>query len=378
MKQITEQVNEKEIPIKVKNFLKEAFGDNLDKIDWKGEIDSSLNSDEIISHFSNFNSMFCESYKEKLKLKDVKEKAQAQKDLELSNIRKEEKELIESWKKSDFEDIDIKSFDVPKHFIKMVCKGISYGCVLEGEGGLGKTYSAINIIKSEKIDFEYQNTHSSPLELYKWLYWNKEKICILDDLAGIWNNPNTLAILKAVLWDTDGKRIATMNTSDRYLDGVPRAFEFKGGIILLSNKINQKDEHISALLSRCLYYELNFTYKEKLRIMKEITKKPYKKTTSELREKALNLLINNTDVTTSDLNFRTLIKTFDLLLYSEKNAEMLLKSTLKTDETKKIIIELMKKDNLTEAQKIVEFIEKTGKSRATYFRIKKELKELMK
>ena len=176
MKQITEQVNEKEIPIKVKNFLKEAFGDNLDLIDFKAEIDSSLNSDEIIEHFkSKFNSMFCEEYKEKLKLKDAKEKAQAQKEVELSNIRKEEKELIESWKKSDFESIDIKSFDIPKHFIKMVCKGISYGVVLEGEGGLGKTYSAVNIIKSEKINFEYQNTHSSPLELYKWLYWNKEK-----------------------------------------------------------------------------------------------------------------------------------------------------------------------------------------------------------
>ena len=369
--------SEKDMPIKFKNWLKKAFKDNLDQIDAVSEWDRSLTISENIGIFKDkFSSMFDSEYVEEIRLSDMKDKEKTNKEFEMNEARKEEKELIENWKKSDYEEISIKSFDVPQHLIRMVCRKNANGCVLTGFGGSGKTFCAINTIKAEKIEFEYQNSYATPLELFKWLYLNKDKICVLDDCEGIFNNPKSLAILKAVLWDTDGRRIVTMLTTDRYLEGTPKTFEFKGGVVILSNKIKE-NEHISALLSRTMYYELNFTYKEKLKVMQEISKKAYKNTTQKDRDLALTMLINATDVTTDELNFRSLIKTYELIQYNPKKAESILKSTIKANEPMKLVMELLK-NNKSEQERIYEFFEKTGLHRSTYFGLKRQLKELMK
>jgi len=373
-----EVISEKRISEGFKKWVKKAFGEDLDKIDVLAEFDPELTISENREIFTDkFSSMFCKEYVEELNEKDLKEKAKNDRDSELSQIRKEEKELIENWKKSDYEDINIRSFDTPKHFLKMVCRGLSNSCILVGSGGFGKTYMSINVIKEEKADFEYQNTYTTPLELYKLIFENRNKIIIFDDVEGLLTNLKCLAILKASLWETDGKRMVTMNTSDKVLQGIPRIFEFKGKIIILSNHINLVDEHISALVSRTNYFELKFSYKEKLRIMKQITKKSYKKTDIKLRQKALELLIKNTDITTQELNFRTLIKTYDLLLYDKKNAEKLLIATIKVDTDLKLVMELIKSNDNLDIQK-QKFYDKTGKSRATFFRLKRQIKELMK
>ena len=161
------------------------------------------------------------------------------------------------------------------------------------------------------------------------------------------------------------------------MDNVPKVFEFKGGIIILANRLNETDEHLQALITRCNFYELNFSYKEKLKIMSEIAKKPYKNTNSIDRGKALKILVDNTDITTEHLNFRTLIKTFDFLIYDSKNAEKLLKATIKVDEGLKLVKNLMESNKGINEQ-IAEYVLKTGKSRATFYRIKDRIKELMK
>ncbi len=379
-KQIEHIVTYKDVPTNFKSWCKKAFGNNLDQIDVLAQYDKTLNYSENKEAFTdNFSSMFCEEYKDELKLKDAKEQDKAQKEMMLNEIKKQEKDLVESWKKTDYAEIDIKSFDVPKHFITMVCKGISNSAVLVGGGGTGKTYMCVNVIKKEKADFEYQNTYTTPLELYKLLYANRQKgkITCLDDIDGIWGDEKCLAILKAGLWETDGKRVITMNTSDKVLQEIPKIFEFEGSIIILSNKINIKDEHISALISRSNYYELNFTYKEKLRIMQEIIKKPYKKTTLATRQKALELVEKNTDICTRELNFRTLVRTFDLLIYDKSKAEHLLKSTLKIDTDIKLVKDLMGSNKGIEEQ-VSEYSLKTGKSRATFYRTKEKIKEMLK
>src|SRR3990167_6264181 len=227
-------------------------------------------------------------------LKKLKGNAEAQEEKfkieQLNKMKDEENKLINEWKKTDFHEIDIKSFIIPQHYIKMVCRNFSKGCVLIGEGGLGKSFMTTNTLIEEKKDFVYLNTHTSPLELYKFIYHNREAIIVFDDVKGLLDNEKSISILKACLWETDGKRIVTMNTMDRLMDNVPKVFEFKGGIIILANRLNETDEHLQALITRCNFYELKFSYKEKLKIMSEITKKPYKQTNETDRNKALDML----------------------------------------------------------------------------------------
>ena len=382
MKQITEQINEKEIPIKVKNFLKEAFGDNLDLIDFKAEIDSSLNSDEIIGHFAQkFSTLFCEEYKEKLKLKDAKEKAIAQKEIQLSEIKKEEKKLIEDWKKTDYKDIDIKSFDIVKNYIQLICRNNSHyginGILITGETGLGKSYCVINTLKQEKVDFCYLNTWTTALELYKYLFNNNSKIIVFDDVVQLLDNPKNIGILQSALWEVNGKRIITNNTTDKVLEGCPKIFEFTGKIIIISNELKETNEHIKSVKERCLPLELNFTFNEKLKIMKEISKKPYKDTTQQLRDNALNMLISCVDVSTENLNFRSLIRAYECLIFDKSKAKDMLNHTLKINEEWQFVFNLMNSNKSIDEQ-ISEYNLKFNKSRASFFRTKKEIKERLK
>ena len=59
--------------------------------------------------------------------------------------------------------------------------------------------------------------------------------------------------------------------------------------------------------------------------------------------------------------------------YDKGKAEHLFKITTETDEAKELVLKLMNSKK-TVKQQIEEFIELTGKSRMTFFRIKKSIK----
>src|SRR3990167_2270080 len=84
--------------------------------------------------------------------KEKKKKGKRSKSETEKKLREQEKDIIEKWKKADFQKIEIKSFDVPKALIKLVCnqKALLKGVTLVCETSLGKTILTINTIKEEK------------------------------------------------------------------------------------------------------------------------------------------------------------------------------------------------------------------------------------
>ena len=83
---------------------------------------------------------------------------------DLSKINKEEKKLIEEWKKTDFEEVNIESFLMPQRKIDIICNKISLlkGMLLVGSTSIGKSFMVLNRVKKNKVDFEYYKTHFAP------------------------------------------------------------------------------------------------------------------------------------------------------------------------------------------------------------------------
>ena len=362
----------KDIPKSFENWFKKTF-DDIDKIDVFSEYDRAISVGENQQLFiEKFSNLLSEEYKDKesaeaMKIQEEKTKVENQ-----ERIEKEEQELIDEWKNKKAENIEVSEFDTAKHLILLTTRGFSYATILTGEGGIGKSFLTINTIKQETKDFVYKCGYTTPMSLYQFLYQNKDKLIVLDDIEGIFKDNIALSILKGALWDTDGKRLVQYDTTSKKISA-PSCFEFTGRLIVLCNKIqNDTDVSVKAMLSRTNHYKINFTYHQKLKMIKMILNK-HKDISKEQKALVLKILKKNTDVATENFNFRTLEKLISLVRYNEKKAEELFVKTIDINSFQKIVWELMNSGKSMNEQ-VSSFFERTGKHRSTFYEVKREVK----
>ncbi|MDP8216010.1 MAG: hypothetical protein P9L98_01645 [Candidatus Kaelpia imicola] len=288
-----------------------------------------------------------------------------------------QRHIIDEWKKLKFANyVDIPEFNIPKNLIKVTLNTKEYNALIfYGEGGLGKTVLAINRVREilEPDDYEYYNGYSTPLSIYEILYRARnKKLLILDDIEGIFGNPVATSILKGALWESGGKRLIQYNTKSEKAEGLPDIFEFKAKLIILCNKIpNQQDIGVSAMISRTVSYEFKLSFEQKIEIIGKLIDSR-KDLSMKQKQECLKLIKEETSEATRNFNFRLLKKAIAFVKEDKANAKELFKATVEKDEDKEIVLKLMKSD-LSVSEQAVHFWQRTGKSRRTFFRIKKEV-----
>ena len=163
--------------------------------------------------------------------------------------------------------------------------------IVSGPPGVGKSFGVetvlskhdllANVAQDEKLKkYEVVKGAMSALGLYAKLfaYKDSKSILVFDDCDSVLLDDLSLNILKAAL-DTSEKRRICWNTDSRLLrqEGIPDAFEFKGGAIFITNikfdnvKSKKLRDHLEALESRCHYLDLTIdTEREKILRIKQI------------------------------------------------------------------------------------------------------------
>jgi len=304
-----------------------------------------------------------------LKVTDLKAKKEIQ-----EKIRNEEQELLKNWKEQPAKELlASEKIEQLKHFVLMTARGLVPACIVLGRGGLGKTFNTINILKAEKQDFTLFSGFTTPLSFYKKLYDNREKLCLVDDIEGLMSNDKAVSILKSALWDKDDKRLVSYDSTSKKLD-IPECFEFTGNLIILLNEIpNSKNISTQALLSRCIHYELDFSYEETKDLIYDILDKD-SSISDEHNTKIKGIIADNTSVATENFNLRTLSRTIAFVKYDIDIANKLFIRTHKENYDVKIVWELINSD-LSKTKQIDKFKEMTSKGQATFYRIKRRLIE---
>lgn len=311
------------------------------------------------------------------KKKEAEEEAKAEAE-ELKKIKEQEAKAISDWKKQFNPDMIIKSpayFEMEK-YIEMVCDGLSNFCIIHSQGGLAKTWSSQAILKKKKQDYAYLNSFTSPLELYNFLYDNSQgKVILIDDCEGIWDNKSIISILKNAT-ELNGQRTISWNSTTSKLGDRTNTCSFDSRIILLTNQLPniEKNRHIEALLSRAFLCRLNFSHQEKIDIIREVSKRDYQKLTAEERKKIFDFIQRNTNEATKDLSIRTLIKCYHFYLFDKQIWEELGTRILKADPHREIVYKLMQSGTAVKEQE-QEYHNKTGRSRADFYRVKQEVME---
>lgn len=299
-------------------------------------------------------------------------------------LKEEEQKVLESLKDDDYEDIKSDCYTEMDCIIDMVAHGETYGAIFEGPGGVGKTYRTINRLGREGLmlgkTMSYTDSYTTPASFYIWLYKHRDmEVLIIDDVAGMMKNEKTLAFLKGALWDVNGERIITYMTTkplqDEYGNFVPGSFRLNARLIIITNDLNRKSADAQAILTRVHYVPLNIPFKELMNILEQVARKSdsYGLALEERREVFMYIRDNATESTS--LSIRSLIKGFQFRAYSKRIGKdmiwktLLLKS-LNQDETIVVMERLLWDESLNEKEKIGKFTLLTGKSRATYFRLK--------
>lgn len=208
-------------------------------------------------------------------------------------------------------------FDFLEGFTKGVAKRTYPSMVVTGEGGLGKTYTVNKALKAAKLinaseqhttqkvlkadyrgdeddaeedDYEevevlgvgsdssmteaesrkYYSVvkgYSTAKGLYATLYENRNRVIVFDDCDSILKDPVALMLLKGAL-DSYDKRIISWNARGFIDDGLPNSFEFKGGVIFISNMPMYKIDQ--AVRSRSLCVDLSMNVDQKIERMATI------------------------------------------------------------------------------------------------------------
>ena len=212
--------------------------------------------------------------------------------------------------------------------------------IFRGGAGLGKSFNTIKKLSDlglkKGIDYEILSSYVTPLELYKFLYENrKNKIIILDDTMGFFDNKINIGIVLSALWG-EGKRIIHYHSSSGKLE-VPQSFIFESKIIWCVNELPKS--MMESVKSRCFYHELKFTYSEKIKLMYEIAK------IQEIPFELVDFIKENSDESTENMDFRLLWKINEIFKANPKEWKDIAIVGLNKDEKLILLKQLLKSCN---------------------------------
>ena len=215
-------------------------------------------------------------------------------------------------------------FDTLKTYTRMAARGEQNGVLVKARAGIGKSFQIEEVLKNEVEredshcwDYSIKAGYVSPMALYETLYEQQAEgnVLVLDDVEGVASSDTAASILKAALegqGSTDKRFVEWDSNSNRLDEEVPEQFEFRGSIIIVCNDVPSGNSHWQAVESRCMTYEMTFTFEERMDLIREVAKSPYESLTYEERMSVANWLTEHTTSEMEHVDLRSLFKCFDL------------------------------------------------------------------
>ena len=260
---------------------------------------------------------------------------------------------------------------IRKYIEAIIDAGDMHSLIVEGPPGWGKTTAVEDSLNLAKIDALHLGAYSTPLNLYNFLAENSEAVVLLDDCAGIFNDPSAMSILKAATWPSrkDKRIVKWGSTSSR---ASIEEFEFFGKLIIVCNSF-PKTADGEAIRSRGYSRRIDITLLEakKLLLQAASQKKWYPKT--KLVTEVADFLVDQiSESSLSQISFRTLKKGYRLAEVHPESWRDLFADTLPQGkiEPDKLVKELSRQNLKVKDQKRI-FTEKTGLSSRSFFNYRK-------
>lgn len=159
-----------------------------------------------------------------------------------------------------------------ERFIVNVADGNLRGLIITGPPGVGKTTAVTNLLDAHAPGaYKLVAGHMSVFQLYVELYRHRAagQIVVLDDVDSAFKTMEGINVVKAAADSVPQRRISWA-TSTPMLQawGIPKVFNYFGGIILISNETERKGrggkqaQHIAAVADRLFRVSLGSNDKD--------------------------------------------------------------------------------------------------------------------
>lgn len=281
---------------------------------------------------------------------------------------------------SDLNTADLDQYYGNLHnYVRMVTGGYSNLLMLDAKGGLGKTHNVRKTLAAECDDDEWvhQKGFTTPIELYKtlWLARGSDDVLFLDDMSGVTNNTKAIDMLKAAT-DTEGdENVVEYRTSQDIehptIDGaiLPNTFTFRGSIVMSFND-TPDNRHFDALMDRGTYYNLSFSYQERLDLIREVAKLP------DFSDLSISTQIETADwiATVTDSSYEVTIRTFEEVCKMRQfgqdtgeNWEEMALEVFDISYEKHRIIEMREAMEMPVEEQVETWCDEFGKSESAYY-----------
>lgn len=236
-------------------------------------------------------------------------------------------------------------FKMMEQLIKMTVRGSSKGMLITGRGGIGKTYTVLDVLNrmgktdwlkaraeagitditsddeddvieekvkhladlGEKGDYVIFKGYASAPALYRLLYEHKHRIIIFDDCDSILKNEDAVNVMKGAL-DTYEERWVSWNTNATVSD-LPPCFKFEGQVIIISNSEMEKVNE--AVRTRCFKVDVSMTPEQRVERMRSVLPNIMPEVDMRFKEEALELMTENLHIA-ADVSFRSLMNVIKL------------------------------------------------------------------
>ena len=305
------------------------------------------------------------SISKKAKVLDVSEVEEPPKKISQEKNPAREKVLPKLDKKAEQEIFadPSKSFNAMKKAVSVIAKGIGKALFISGNGGIGKTYAVSSVLEAyghkRPVDYNILKTKCTPINVYKFLYKNQNKICVFDDCDSVLQNVEGRSVLKSALdsddvrevfWGSDSKDVVDTTDcmdNDEVAEclerwskkhdgrmGMPNHFFFNGSVIIISNmkksEIKKLDE---ALVTRATSIEVLLTNSEILDRLKgllnnfKITDAAGRDISDKAKKKKVfdwissKEFLNDPRMEGKSLNFRLFINTYKALYAGDDESD---------------------------------------------------------
>lgn len=153
-----------------------------------------------------------------------------------------------------------------------VAKGYKTGLFLHGPGGVGKSYNVLKHLKDLDVPHILFNSRMTGKGLFQALQQAPDAVFVLEDMERLTKDPDAQGVLRSALWAQPGHdRLVTWTTAT---EGVVR-FAFRGGLILISNRPLANLAELRALATRIEVHRMDVSDGELTALMRELARQGY-------------------------------------------------------------------------------------------------------
>ena len=166
-----------------------------------------------------------------------------------------------------------KKLHLVRDHVTGVIKRYKTGYYLYGPGGMGKSYTVLRHLENLDASYQLCNSRMTAKGLFLTLQKAPDATHVMEDMERLTKDPDAQGVLRSALWAQPGHdRLVTWTTAT---DG-PQRFVFRGGLILISNRPLADLPELRAMATRIEVHRLEVSDAELAALMRELAGKGYR------------------------------------------------------------------------------------------------------